>query len=135
MAALTWVCYSERLLQVDELCHALAVEIGATDFNPENVHSISTLIDCLITVDAEASTVGLIHYTVKEYLCSHRGLFSQPHSVLAETRPTHLNSQQVKNLTPHSPPPLKACHSSNIQRGIGEHIQKKISQTMRGPLR
>ena len=32
MAALTWVSHSERLLQVDELCHALAVEIGETDY-------------------------------------------------------------------------------------------------------
>ena len=37
IATLTWVCYSERPLQVDELCHALAVEIGATDFDSENI--------------------------------------------------------------------------------------------------
>ena len=29
MAALMWICYSERPLHVDELCQALAVEIGA----------------------------------------------------------------------------------------------------------
>ena len=32
MATLTWVCHSERPLQVDELCHALAVEIGGNGF-------------------------------------------------------------------------------------------------------
>ena len=105
MAALTWVCHSERLLQVDELCHALAVEIGGTDFNPENIPSMGTLLDCcqgLITVDAEALTVRLIHYTVQEYLSTHPGLFSKPHSILAEACLTYLNSQQLKNLTPHS---------------------------------
>src|ERR1700712_1503089 len=79
MAALTWVCYSERPLQINELSHALAVEIGERDFDPENVPPIGTLLDCcqgLITVDAEASTVRLIHYTVQEYLCSRPGLFS-----------------------------------------------------------
>ena len=63
MATLTWVCHSERPLKVDELCHALAVEIGAADFDSGNVPSIGTLLECcqgLITVDKEASTVRLI---------------------------------------------------------------------------
>ena len=107
MVALTWICYSERPLQVDELCHALAVEIGETDFDPENVPSIATLLDCcqgLVTVDPEASIVRLIHHTVQEYLCSYPGLFIKPHSILAETCLTYLNSQQVNDLTPHSLP-------------------------------
>ena len=106
MATLTWVCHSERPLQVDELCHALAVDIGATDFDPENIPSIGTLLHCcqgLIMVDKEASTVRLIHYTVQEYLCSHPSLFNKPHSILAETCLTYLKSQQVKNLESHSP--------------------------------
>src|SRR6202000_895029 len=40
MATLTWVCHSERPLQVDELCHALAVDAGATDFDPANIPSM-----------------------------------------------------------------------------------------------
>src|SRR5437660_4967982 len=82
IAALTWVCYSERPLQMDELCHALAVEIGTTDFDPDNVPSISTLLACcqgLITVDEEVSAVRLIHLTVQEYLCAQPDLFSRPH--------------------------------------------------------
>ena len=46
MAALMWVSHSERPLRVDELCHALAVEIESADLNPENVPSIRTLSDC-----------------------------------------------------------------------------------------
>ena len=105
MVALTWICHSERPLQVDELCHALAVEIGETDFDPENVPSIATLLDScqgLVTVDSEASIVRLIHHTVQEYLCSQPGLFIKPHSILAETCLTFLNSQQVNHLAPHS---------------------------------
>jgi len=106
-SVLTWICHSERPLLVDELCQALAVEIGETDFDPENVPSIGTLLDCcqgVITVDAEASVVRLIYCTVQEYLCSHQGLFSKPYSILAEACLTYLNSQRVKNLTPHSQP-------------------------------
>ena len=43
MTMLMWVCYSERPLLVDELCHALAVEIGSTNFNSDNVPAIETL--------------------------------------------------------------------------------------------
>jgi len=67
MAALMWVSHAERPLQADELCHALAVELGSTDFNAGNVPSISTLVGCcqgLITIDKEASTVRLIHFTL-----------------------------------------------------------------------
>ena len=135
MAALTWICHSERPLQVDELCNALAVEIGERDFDPENVPSMSTLLDCcqgLITVDPEASTVRLIHYTVQEYLCSHPGLFSKPHSLLAETCLTYLNSQQVKSLTPHS---LSLSQSVPFlkysARYWGTHMSKELSDHAR----
>ena len=131
IAALTWIRHSERSLQVDELCHALAVEIGATDFDPENVPSIGTLLDCcqgFITVDAEASTVRLIHYTVQEYLCSHPRPFSKPHSILAETCLSYLNSQQVKHLTPHSlPPPQSIPFLKYSARYWGTHTNKDLS--------
>ena len=104
IATLTWICYAERPLQVDELCHALAVEIGVIDFDSENAPSIGALLSCcqgLVTVDKEASTVRLIHFTVQEYLCAHPDLFIKPHSILAETHLTYLNSEQIKNLLPH----------------------------------
>jgi len=135
IAALTWICHSERPLQVDELCHALAVEIGETDFDPENVPSIGALLDyCqgLITVDAEALTVRLIHHTVQEYLCSHLDLFSKPHSILAETCLTYLNSQQVRDLTPHSlPDPQSMPFFKYSARYWGTHANKDLSDSAR----
>ncbi|RPA93972.1 hypothetical protein L873DRAFT_1657161, partial [Choiromyces venosus 120613-1] len=101
MAALMWICHAERPLHPDELCHALAVELDSTDFNIGNIPSISTLVGCaqgLITVDKEASTVRLIHFTLQEYLSAHPDLFNSPHSTMAETCLTYLNSQQVKTL-------------------------------------
>ena len=131
MAALTWACHSDRPLQVDELCHALAVEIGETDFDSENVPSIGALLDyCqgLITVDEQASTVRLIHYTVQEYLCGHRGFFRKPHSILAETCLTYLNSRQIKNLTPHSLPDFQSIPFLKYSsRYWGAHVNKDLS--------
>ena len=135
IATLTWNCHSERPLQVDELCHALAVDIGATDFDPENIPSIGSLLHCCqgwITVDKEASTVRLIHHTVQEYLCSHPDLFSEPHSILAETCLTYLNSKQIKNLTPHSPPDQQSIPFLKYSsRYWGTHARRGLSDPVR----
>ena len=102
MAALMWVSHAERPLQADELCHALAVELGSTDFNTGNVPSISIFVGCcqgLIIVDKEASTVRSIHFTLQEYLSSHPSGFSAPHSAMAEICLTYLNSRQIRALS------------------------------------
>ena len=60
MAALMWISYAERPLNADELCHALAIEIGSANLNADNIPSIGTLLACcqgLVVVEKEASTV------------------------------------------------------------------------------
>ena len=101
MGALMWISYAEQPFMADQLCHALAIELGSPDFNPGNIPSITTLLSCcqgLITVDKEESTVRLIHFTLKEYLSAHPNIFTRPHSAMAEICLTYLNSQQVKAL-------------------------------------
>ena len=101
MAALMWISHAERPLRADELCHALAIELGSTNFNADNVPSMSTLVGCcqgLITVDAEASTVRLIHFTLQEYLSTSTDIFSTPHSAMADICLTYLNSEQIKTV-------------------------------------
>ena len=64
-------------------------------YGTENVPSISTLIGCcqgLITVDKEAFTVRLIHFTLQEYLSAHPDIFSRPHSAIAEICLTYLRA-------------------------------------------
>ena len=101
MGALMWVSHAERPLTADELCHALAIELGSTDFNASNIPSITTLVSCcqgLITVDKEASTVRLVHFTLKEYFSAHPDIFNRHHSAMAEICLTYLNSQHVRDL-------------------------------------
>ena len=102
MAALMWISHAERPLQADELCHALAVKLGSMDFNARNVPLISTLVSCcqgLITVDKEASTVRLIHFTLQEYLSAHPNVFSRPHAAMADICLTYLNSRQIRAIS------------------------------------
>jgi len=131
MAALMWISHSERPLKANELCHALAVEIGSPYLNTDNVPSIGTLLACcqgLIAVDKEASMVRLIHFTLQEYLRSHPDLFGTAHSTMAETCLSYLNSQQVKAL-PTSPFPslqeMPFLRYSSLYWGI--HAKRELS--------
>ena len=107
MGALMWISYAERPLRADELCHALSMELGSTDFNAGNIPSIVTLVSCcqgLISVDKDAfrPRVRLIHFTLREYLSAHPDIFSRPHSAMAEICLTYLNFQQVNALPDRS---------------------------------
>jgi len=131
MTALMWISHAERPLQADELCCALAVQLGSTDFDVGNIPSMSTLVNCcqgLITVDKEASTVRLTHFTLQEYLSVHPDLFSKPHSAMAEICLNYLNSKQVKAisvappLSTQSTPFLEYC---SVYWGV--HAKRELS--------
>ena len=99
MAALMWITHSRRPLQVDEICHAIAIRIGSKDVGSDDIPTISTLLGCcqgLVTVDKGTSTVRLIHFTLQEYLSTLPD-FDRAHSTIAETCLTYLNSQDRKS--------------------------------------
>jgi len=101
--ALMWVSYSERPLRAKELCHALGVEIGSTDLDPENIPSIRTLLSSclgLLTVEASSSTVRLVHFTLHDHLLRDRTLFHNPHPTITEICLTYLNFTYVRDLPP-----------------------------------
>jgi len=131
MTALMWISHAERPLQVDELCHALAVQLGSTDFDDGNIPSMSTLVNCcqgLITVDKEASIVRLIHFTLQEFLSAHPDLFLKPHSAMTEICLTYLNSKQVKaHSTTHSPDTQNAPFVEYCSVYWGVHAKRDLS--------
>src|SRR5207302_6547262 len=101
MKVLMWLVYSERPLLAEELCHALGVEMGSADLDPENVPALRTLLAStlgLVTVEASSSTVRLVHFTLQEHLSSDPTLFPSPHSTIAEVCLTYLNSGSVRDL-------------------------------------
>ena len=101
MAVLMWISYSRRPLQVDEICHAIAIRIGSDDLDNDDIPTLSTLLDCcqgLATLDKGASTVRLVHFTLQEHLRTHPDLFDRAHSEMAEICLTYLNFQHIKNL-------------------------------------
>ena len=103
LKVLKWVLYSERPLRADELCHALAVEMGSLDLDSKNVPVLRTLLSSclgLVTVEASSSTVRLVHFTLQEHFLSNPTLFHCPHSAIAEVCLTYLNFGCVRDLSP-----------------------------------
>ena len=128
VAALMWVLHSERPLRVDELCHALAVEIGSADLDPENVPSMGTLLSCcqgLLVVAEETSTVRLIHSTLQNYLSARPDLFDRAHSTIAETCLTYLKFQRFKG--PPISDPIRSPFLGYSSIHWGTHAKRELS--------
>ena len=131
MAALMWICHSERPLRVEELCQALAVKIGSIDYNADDVSSISTVLSCcqgLVVVDKEGSALRLVHFTLQVHLTSHPNLFQSPHATIAETCLTYLNSKQVVSLSASGS--LSAQHIPFLEYSAiywGAHMKKEFT--------
>jgi len=131
MTTLMWISHAERPLLADELCEALAVQLGSPDFDVGNIPSMSTLVNCcqgLVTVDKEASTVRLVHFTLQEYLSAHPDIFTKPHSAMAEICLTYLSSPQVKApSTAPSPDSQRAPFLKYCSVYWGVHAKRELS--------
>ncbi|PON28597.1 AGC/PKA protein kinase [Trichoderma gamsii] len=67
---LAWITSAKRRLTTLELQHALGVEVGSTELDPDNLPEIEDLISAcagLVTFDKESNVIRLVHYTTQEY--------------------------------------------------------------------
>jgi ankyrin repeat protein len=67
---LAWITYSQRPLKVLELQHALAVELGDTELDADNINEESQMVSVcagLITVDDKSKIIRFVHYTTQEF--------------------------------------------------------------------
>ncbi|KAI1277126.1 hypothetical protein F5Y07DRAFT_113956 [Xylaria sp. FL0933] len=67
---LSWIVCAKRLLEVEELQHALAVEPGEPELDRENIPEVEDMVSVcagLVTVDEESGIVRLVHYTTQDY--------------------------------------------------------------------
>ncbi|KAF2228994.1 ankyrin [Viridothelium virens] len=68
--ALCWISYAQRLLTIDELSCALAIEPGDQSLNRDNVYDVEDITSVcarLVTIDVESGVIRLVHYTTQEY--------------------------------------------------------------------
>jgi ankyrin repeat protein len=67
---LSWITCARRPLTTTELQHALAVEIGESELDLENISEVEDIVSVcagLVTVDKESDIIRLVHYTTQEY--------------------------------------------------------------------
>ena len=68
--ALLWITCAKRPLTTSELQHALAVEIGESELDDENLPELEHVVSVcagLVTVDEESGIIRLVHHTTQEY--------------------------------------------------------------------
>ena len=67
---LSWITCAKRPLATIELQHALAVEIGESHLDKDNLPDVEDIFSVcagLVTVDDESKIIRLVHYTTQEY--------------------------------------------------------------------
>ncbi|KAK3896356.1 ankyrin repeat protein [Staphylotrichum tortipilum] len=67
---LSWITCAKRPLSTMELQHALGVEVGETELDPDNIPLVEDIVSVcagLVTVDEESGIIRLVHYTTQEY--------------------------------------------------------------------
>ncbi|RYP44175.1 hypothetical protein DL768_009323 [Monosporascus sp. mg162] len=72
---LSWIACAKRSLTTSELQHALAVEVGDSELDKDNLERIERIVSVcagLVTVNEESGIIRLIHYTTQEYLDRRR---------------------------------------------------------------
>ncbi|RPB00321.1 hypothetical protein L873DRAFT_825050 [Choiromyces venosus 120613-1] len=79
-----WILNAERRLRASELRHALMVDRGSTDLDPQKAPVIQTLLGYaqgVLMVEKASSTVRLVHYGLEECPFNNPTLFQSPHSL------------------------------------------------------
>ena len=73
---ISWISCSKRPLTSSELEHALAVDIGDSELDRENITRVDDMVAfCagLVTVDKESGITRLVHYTTQEFFDRTKG--------------------------------------------------------------
>lgn len=91
---LGWVAFAKRPLTTTEIRHALAIELGSSDLDPDNIPDIadiSSVCGGLVTVDEGSNIIRLVHYTTQEYFeRTWQSWFPDAHRDITDTLITYL---------------------------------------------
>ena len=67
---LSWIIIAKRPLTARELQHALAIEIGETELDEDNISEIAEIVSVcagLVAIDKQSDIIRLVHYTTQEF--------------------------------------------------------------------
>lgn len=96
---LIWVVHAYRPLAFVVIRHALAVEQGTKQLDPENLSDSDLILNAcagLVTLEPESDIIRLVHYTAQDYFHSHP-VFPYPHREIVKTCVTCLSYDIFQN--------------------------------------
>ncbi|KAF5585334.1 purine and uridine phosphorylase [Fusarium subglutinans] len=97
---LSWITCARRPLTIQELRHALAVEVGTEELDMDASPDTDIILQVcigLVTVDKSDSIIRLVHYTTQEYFDKTRETwFPKAESYITTTCVTYLNFRIFK---------------------------------------
>lgn len=92
---LPWIIYAKRPLRTLELQEALAVDVGDSELDEDNIPQVEDMVSVctgLVTVDEESRTIRLVHYTAQIYFKRTQNIwFSNTDSDIEKTCVTYLS--------------------------------------------
>ena len=95
LKVLSWISKARRPLQVEEVQHAVSVEVGDNDIEEGPLEAPTLLVSVckgLVTVDTESRNFRLVHFTVEEFFKkSHYQWFPGAENMIAKTCLTYLS--------------------------------------------
>lgn len=101
LRVLSWITCAKRPLTVEELRHALAVEVSTIELDKDAMPEIDIMVQVcvgLVTIDEGDAIIRLVHYTAQEYFEKTQAIwFSKVESDITTTCVTYLNFQQFKS--------------------------------------
>ncbi|KAK3176315.1 hypothetical protein OEA41_007638 [Lepraria neglecta] len=97
---LSWITHARRVLQVDELGYALAIESTASNFDDENLVVQELLVSLcagLVILEEQSGYIKLVHYTAQEYFEQTREkLFPTARLEIAKACLAYLSYDEVR---------------------------------------
>lgn len=92
---LSWIIIAKRPLTARELQHALAIEIGETELDEDNIPEIAEIVSVcagLVAIDKQSDIIRLVHYTTQEFF-EHveKAWIPQAHSMIVNKCVTYLS--------------------------------------------
>ncbi|KAL6867144.1 ankyrin repeat-containing domain protein [Trichoderma novae-zelandiae] len=96
---ISWIVKAKRQMKVTELQEALAVEIGASELDKDNIPTVDHIIQaCASLVVIEGDGIELVHYTAQEYFERPDNQWMQKaHTYIANVCLTYLSSSDFRN--------------------------------------
>ena len=141
MQILMIVHLAYRPLGLGEVQHALAVEVGDTQLDVENVPSKHIMLQCclgLVTIDQETSTVRLVHHSLEEHFQKHSiEYFPEGPSSMAEICLNYLSFDTWKSQSCSTEDELHQLSSEFVFLRYatchwGHYIRKQCNERIKG---